>query len=599
MGTKHVLRTSLGVISAFSSAGCLSTGASGYQLSSISNPSYGITGQMFSNDSKFGFYKLNSTEVYTLTSDTISVKAYSDSSCSTAASGSFTISNPSSATDKGVATFSGISYSWPVSGYEGSLYLQANTTKTGLSLCYGPIYIVQNFGGGKCYTASCAGPGLSGAAAAQFSDRGNSIMQDSDGKLVVLGFTHPSGLGASQYAQGAWRMKSNGTTDTTYVGPLVNDVAGGNAGNFSDKMWEAAKDSSGRYVAGGESWTGAGAVRIAAFRLTSGLAADTTFNSGSYFFVAGSNFAGGTFDQARAMALDSQGRIVLGGASNNAAGGSQWTVWRLSTSGGVVALDTNFNSGNGAHTWGNPAPAGMNVNASIIDGILGMTVDSSDRIVAVGVSRNTSNGLAATVTRYTSAGIPDSSFGASGAFVQATSFTGNTLAAMDDRNYGVAVDSSGRIVVAGRSKNSSNGMQAYVFRLTSAGALDTSFGTNGVLLMGYPGAAGAALVSTVNDNPQRMKIDSSGRIVLAGYSKDASNFYHATVWRITSSGALDTTFNSVGYANTNLSLGGQGEFAMGLNIDQIGRIAITGYAAQVSGSDMAIWRFWSDGSPDQ
>jgi len=97
----------------------------------------------------------------------------------------------------------------------------------------------------------------------------------------------------------------------------------------------------------------------------------------------------------------------------------------------------------------------------------------------------------------------------------------------------------------------------HIVRVTSAGSLDSSFGTNGVLQT-------AALLDTWNG--LGFVVD-SGKFVFEGRQYDSSPEVSADTFvaRVNSDGTLDSTFGSGGYARVNLSCtvdAGSGELAM-------------------------------------
>jgi uncharacterized delta-60 repeat protein len=156
-------------------------------------------------------------------------------------------------------------------------------------------------------------------------------------------------------------------------------------------------------------------------------------------------------------------------------------------------------------------------------------------------------------------------------------------AGSNDTARAVAVDSSGRAIVAGES----NGDIA-VIRLTTAGALDTSFDTDGKVTVNTGGTDGAYAVA----------VDSGGRIVVAGtnFVGSSSDF---VVVRLNANGSLDTSFSSDGITSATF---GANDVGTSLAIDGNGRIVVGGYtdvnAASTGPNDMAVARFLADGTPD-
>ena len=101
----------------------------------------------------------------------------------------------------------------------------------------------------------------------------------------------------------------------------------------------------------------------------------------------------------------------------------------------------------------------------------------------------------------------DTSFGSDGKVITATNTSGN------DAARSVAIQSDGKIVVAGRSSNGSNDDLALV-RYNTNGTLDTTFDSDGKVITAI-GSSDAYAVGVA--------IQSDGNIVAAGYSNNGSN----------------------------------------------------------------------------
>ena len=166
-----------------------------------------------------------------------------------------------------------------------------------------------------------------------------------------------------------------------------------------------------------------------------------------------------------------------------------------------------------------------------------LAVDSAGFVTAVGTAGGTLNTIAA--ARYTATGALDTSFGTGGkynAFI-----TGGS----SDTSNALAVQADGSIVMTGYTLNGAGDYDLAVSRVTSAGALDTSFATSGWDVRGFGagsadfgfGIAMDTSATTPNDN----------RIVVVGSSSSASaqNFL---VLRYLKTGALDTSFSGDGIA---------------------------------------------------
>lgn len=154
-------------------------------------------------------------------------------------------------------------------------------------------------------------------------------------------------------------------------------------------------------------------------------------------------------------------------------------------------------------------------------------------------------------------------------------------ATTSERIHGVAIDSSDRIVIAGYSENGAND-DFIVARFTTAGALDTTFSTDGWDQQNL-GGGGA-------DQGAAVAIQSDGKIDASGY--DNGNF---AVLRYSTAGALDANFSSDGIQTINFT-GTDRATAVGLQTD--GKILAGGYASAAGFDDFAITRLLSDGTLD-
>jgi uncharacterized delta-60 repeat protein len=176
------------------------------------------------------------------------------------------------------------------------------------------------------------------------------------------------------------------------------------------------------------------------------------------------------------------------------------------------ALDTTF-SGDGRIVENGLVPSHASAVAIQPDG----------RIVAVG-----STGTDFAVLRYHRNGTADTSFGGNGLVV--TPFGSS---ASDDAARAVAIQTDGRIVVAG-SVGSTTNRRVGVVRYLANGTRDTTFGDNGRVTMDFgPDGGGAA----------GMAIQADGKIVLVGST--GSDF---AIARLNVDGTLDTSFGAPFFA---------------------------------------------------
>ncbi|MEM7111756.1 MAG: choice-of-anchor Q domain-containing protein [Chloroflexota bacterium] len=170
--------------------------------------------------------------------------------------------------------------------------------------------------------------------------------------------------------------------------------------------------------------------------------------------------------------------------------------------------------------------------------------------------------------RFDTDGSVDSSFGSSG-LVQ-TDFGNN------DQAYDIAAQDDGKLVVVGTNNDFA------VARYNSDGSLDTSFDSDGMQSTDF----------TRNDIAYAVALQDDGGIVVAG-TTDTNNFNGAdfALARYTSSGALDTSFDSDGKQTLN---GGGDDRWYAVTVQDDGKIV----AAGTNDSDFVVARYSSSGSLD-
>jgi uncharacterized delta-60 repeat protein len=202
------------------------------------------------------------------------------------------------------------------------------------------------------------------------------------------------------------------------------------------------------------------------------------------------------------------------------------------------------------------------------------------RIVVAGNTVLNSN-LAFALARYNSDGGLDTSFGTAGLVTSS-----NPLITYSSS---LALQSDGRIVVAGLLYRLGTSQAFALTRYNSNGTLDTSFGSNGVVTTSFSSIGGEAHSVTVQPD---------GRIVAAGtvYYSGANGFALA---RYNIDGTLDTAFGSGGKVTT--GFGRRYELANRVVVQPNGRIIAAGYSSTQGpfGSEsFALARYDSDGSLD-
>ncbi|MBN1898508.1 MAG: SBBP repeat-containing protein [Spirochaetes bacterium] len=292
------------------------------------------------------------------------------------------------------------------------------------------------------------------------------------------------------------------------------------------------------------------------------------------------NAAGGNGDdRSYGIVIDASGRYLITGQSDNSGGNYDMVLWRINPGG---SLDTTFNS-KGWVTHHNAAGGGTYDMGSAV------AVDSTGRIVVAGGSIGTGWDMA--VWRFNPDGAFDTNFGTNGGWVTHNNAGGGNS---HDIGYDVAIDTNGRIFIAGYSDGGATDDMA-LWCFASNGTLDTNFGTNKGWVTHHNAAGGNA-----NDQGYAVAIDTIGRILVAGESGRAGNNYDMTIWRYNPDGSLDTTFSNKGWVTHHNAAGAfNNDVAEDIFIDANDKILTTGYSdGSGTDKDMVIWRFNPDGSRD-
>jgi uncharacterized delta-60 repeat protein len=295
---------------------------------------------------------------------------------------------------------------------------------------------------------------------------------------------------------------------------------------------------------------------------------DTTFGAGGLIHT---DF-GSTNDEAYAMALQADGKIVVVGHTRTDNGFFDFAVARYNADG---SLDTTFGA---SHTGKMIMDFGGDFDQATAVGI-----QSDGKILVSGTATMNFNAEFA-LLRLTSGGLLDTSFGAAHNGTVLTDWNGRFA-----ESSTLAIQPNGKILVGGYALDFATGMSdGAVARYNADGSLDGSFGVGGMALVDF---------GRESDNVKAMTLLADGRIVLAGYGSDfggdSSDF---AVARLTSSGALDGTFGSGGVVLTDF--GGSPDQAFSLTVQSDGMIVVAG-TAQIGGSqDFALVRYTTSGALD-
>lgn len=227
-----------------------------------------------------------------------------------------------------------------------------------------------------------------------------------------------------------------------------------------------------------------------------------------------------------AMAVDSQGRIVVAGSARTPSGTpiDQVLIARYLPSG---ALDTSFaNNGVYLHEFG----------SGILGSFLNYLALQPDGSIVAGGYRDAGSIQDLLVLRLTPSGQLDtagfdpsgSAGGTPGAVIE--QFSG-TISHPDTDIRGLALSGS-NIVVAGQTYDSSSNKLGYLARITSAGALDGTFGSGGWQTYQFS-SAGSPASFAATPLPQ-----GDGSVVFATVAADNSGNGKTGIAKVDSGGSL-------------------------------------------------------------
>jgi uncharacterized delta-60 repeat protein len=242
---------------------------------------------------------------------------------------------------------------------------------------------------------------------------------------------------------------------------------------------------------------------------------DPTFGSNG---VAVATF-GGASSHANAVVRQMDGKLVAAGTG--AADGSQPSAIAVARFDATGALDAGFASGGTV----------MTEVGAFDDIAVKVMLQSDGKVVVVGSTETAADGSGINIAlvRYDTAGALDATFGTGGV---ASVSLGSPFSVA----YGAALQADDKIIVVGAGDSGDE----FVARFDTAGALDASFGTGGVVTLDFAGRG---------DVGRAVVVQPDGYIVVAGTSFNGPLFLDgavATLTRLDSSGTPDPGFGTGG-----------------------------------------------------
>ena len=215
------------------------------------------------------------------------------------------------------------------------------------------------------------------------------------------------------------------------------------------------------------------------------------------------------------MAGDGQGRVVVGGFSGQLQSGTRPDF-------AVVVFDTN---GQSSTTFGDSGVVLTNrgrfpfqTSEAATNDV--MAIQPDGKFLVAGSGSTMITGFDFVVLRYNADGSLDPTFGEGGIVVVDFGYT-------NDYATGVAVDSHGRVVVAGYSIDNQLGPSddavVWVVRLKADGRIDPSFDGDGKQTVDFGGT---------DERAYGVAVDSQDRVIVAGYTSGSSTGLDFAVARL-------------------------------------------------------------------
>lgn len=332
------------------------------------------------------------------------------------------------------------------------------------------------------------------------NDNLNNIALQSDGRIVAAGFTDSASIRCFALA----RYEPDGSLDNSFSGDgrQVSDL-----GQTYNIAFALAIQPNGRILMAGVSGD-----QYAVARYKQDGSADSSFNGNGERVIPI-----GDMSQAKALAVQSDGKIIVAGISNNAAMRNDLTILRLNADG---STDNGF-SGDGIQTtdFGNT-----------VDLLQSVALQPDGKIVVVGTTYIYEYLRDIVIVRYNVDGSLDHSFSEDGYLIR-------SIGEFSDDANSVVIQPDGKILIAG---NTDLRLSYLVIRYQSDGTPDNSFGPDGLMTNFWPvGMASFTAIAVQEDG----KIATLGsRTVLTAAGVGPQTF----IARYKTNGELDSSFGDMG-----------------------------------------------------
>jgi len=292
-------------------------------------------------------------------------------------------------------------------------------------------------------------------------------------------------------------------------------------------------------------------------------------------------------DVCTAIALQNDGKILVAGyTSTTNSRGEDFAVARVNSDG---TLDTTFGNGTGKTTIGFDLDSG-----SGSDEASAIVVQADGNIVVAGTAVTADGGGDFAIVRMLADGTRDSSFNLTGKVNFGFNISGGSTEG--DSVYGLAVDSDGRLIVAGSAVY--GGVAEFaVARLLPNGQFDANFHANGRTTIAFDPGNG-----TTQANVYGLLIDHAGKIVLVGEANSSTSAVanpDMAVARLMPDGSMDEGFGTQGKVLVPFDLVANGaDVAIGVVEQTDRKLVLGGVAFDGDAAIAAAMRLHDDGTLD-
>lgn len=347
------------------------------------------------------------------------------------------------------------------------------------------------------------------------------------------------------------RYNADGTLDSAFG--TSGKVTTAVVSDQNDYARAVGIQSDGKIVAAGKANSGSGSA-FAVVRYNADGTLDTTFGAGG---IVTDNIAG--YSEAKALAIQADGKILVAGDAV--------------VSGKRCIILARYNTDGTSDTSFGPFWANFDGGSEYADA---MALQTDGKIVVAG--RSTSSEIL--VARFNAGGLSDANGASDTSFNNGSGFAvphSVTTGTNPARAYALDIQPDGKIVAAGYVTFGAIDNFALV-RFNGNGSLDSTFGSSGI-----------KTTDMVSSQAWAVKVQADGKIVAAGRSYTGN--YHFTLVRYNANGSHDTAFGASGNGIVDTPIASLTDYAFGLAILSNGKLIAAGRAYSGVDEDFAVVRY--------